>query len=148
MGLIEGRTRVATAAVALVTAMPVATWTLVGDLSSEGFAEDELDYLFRAPGLPWAVELVAGALAAGVIVASATVLGRAVAGGRLRRQWMATVVPLAVAGAVLGFGGRVLTAGGIGANIGGGLFVLLGLPFLVVLVIAAALNAWVESRRS
>jgi hypothetical protein len=141
------RTRLVTATTALALATPVATWTLAGDRSSDGFTEDQLDHLFRAPAIPWLVEVLAGAAAVAVVVASAAVLGRAVHQGRLSRPWLGTVVPLAAAGAVLGYGGRLVTAGGIGANIGGAMFLFIGLPIVGILVAAAAVNAWVERRR-
>lgn len=134
------------AAVALVLATPVATWFLVGDLSATQF--EDLDYMWRAPVLPAPAELVLGVLAALVAVVSATVLAVALHRGEVRRQWSATVVPLCVAGALLGYGGRVVTAGGIGANIGGALMIFLAGPLVVALVTAAAWNAWHESRRS
>ena len=133
------------AAVARVLATPVATWFLVGDLSATEF--DDLDYLWRAPALPAAVELVLGVLAALIAVASATVLAVALYRGQVRRQWSATVVPLCVAGALLGYAGRVVSAGGIGANIGGALMIGLAGPLVLALVVAAAWNAWYEGRR-
>ena len=133
------------AAVALVLATPVATWFLVGDLSATQF--DDLDYLWRAPALPAAVELVLGVLAALIAVASATVLAVALYRGQVRRQWSATVVPLCVAGALVGYAGRVVSAGGIGANIGGALMIGLAGPLVLALVVAAAWNAWYEGRR-
>ena len=143
----EERIRYLAAATALATATPVATWFLVGDLSSEGFTEDHLDYMVRAPELPWLVEVLAGAVAVAVVVTSAAALGQAFHQGRLRRGWSATVVPLAVAGVILGFGGRTVTAGVIGANIGGGFILVLGFPVAGLLLIAAAVNAWYELRR-
>ena len=143
----EDRTRHLAAAVVLVAATPVATWCLVGDLSSEGFTEDELDYMVRGPDIPWFMEVLVGGLAVGVVVASAAVLGRAFYRGVLRRGWAPTVVLLAVAGVILGLGGRAVTAGGIGANIGGGLFLVLGFPVAGLLVVAALANAWYELRR-
>ena len=133
------------AAVALVLATPVAAWLLVGDLSATEF--DDLDYLWRAPALPAAVELVLGVLAALIAVASATVLAVALYRGQVRRQWSATVVPLCVAGALVGYAGRVVSAGGIGANIGGALMIGLAGPLVLALVVAAAWNAWYEGRR-
>jgi hypothetical protein len=133
------------AAVALVLATPVATWFLVGDLSATRF--DDLDYLWRAPDLPAAMDLVVGVLAALVVVASATVLAVALRRGQVRRQWSATVVLLCAAGAVLGYAGRVVSAGVIGANIGGGMMIVLAGPLVLALVVAAAWNAWYESRR-
>lgn len=132
-------------ALALVLATPVATWFLVGDLSATQF--EDLDYLWRAPALPGAVELVLGVLAVMIALASATVLGFALRRGQVRRQWAATVVPLCVAGALLGYAGRVVSAGGIGANIGGALTIFLAGPLVLALAVAAASNAWYEGRR-
>ena len=145
--MLEGM-NVRTAAAALAIATPVATWWLVGDLSSAGFTEDELDYMFRAPDVPWFVEAVAGAVALAVVVVSVGVVGQALHSGSLRREWLPTIVLPAVAGVVLGFGARAVTAGGIGANIGGAMFIFIGLPLAVLLLMAAAINAWVEWRRS
>ena len=133
------------AAVALVLATPVAIWFLVGDLSATQF--DDLDYLWRAPVLPAPVELLLGALATLVALASATMLAVALRRGQVRRQWSATVVPLCGAGAVAGYAGRVVSAGGIGANIGGAMMIFLAGPLILALAAAAAWNAWYESRR-
>jgi hypothetical protein len=134
------------AAVALVLATPVAVWSFVGDLSVR-LVDAELDYLVRAPQIPRLLELLVGVVALVVAVASAVVLTRALAEGRARQQWSATVVPLTVAGAIIGFGLRVVTAGGIGANIGGALMIMLAGPLVLALIVAAAGNAWYESRR-
>jgi hypothetical protein len=136
-----------TIACALVAATPVALWWLVGDLTSPGFAESELDYAFRAPRLPPAVSNASGLLATVVVVVCAALLARERIRGRITAGWLATPVLLCTAGAVLAFGGRAMTAGGIGANIGAGLFVLFGLPAVLGLVVAATANAWRERRR-
>ena len=140
----DQRTRHVTAAVTLVLATPVAVWWAVGDVSSKGF--DDLDYMVRPVQLAPLVEAVIGGVAVVLVVASAAVLGHALYRGRVRRAWSATVIPLCAAGAVVGAGWRVVTAGGIGANIGGGLVVLFGGPLVVALIVAATANAWVESR--
>lgn len=49
---------------------------------------------------------------------------------------------------VIGAGWRCVTAGVIGANIGGAMVLLLGLPLAVVLVGAAVVTAMVDGRRS
>lgn len=141
----DERARHVTAAVTLVLATPVAVWWAVGDVSSKGF--DDLDYMVRPIELPPVVEAVVGGLAVVLVVVCAAVLGHALYRGRVRREWSATVLPLCAAGAVVGAGWRVVTGGGIGANIGGGLVVLFGGPLVVALIVAAAANAWVESRR-
>ena len=141
----EERTRYVIAAAVLVGATPVATWWVVGDLSSEGF--DDLDYMVRPPAIPPLVETLAGVVAVAAVLASATVLGLALHRRRLRRVWRATVVPLCAAGVVVGCGARMVTAGGIGANIGGAMAVFFGLPLAFLLIVAAALNGWWERGR-
>lgn len=141
----DDRTRHVTAAVSLVLATPVAVWWVVGDVSSKGF--DDLDYMVRPVELPSVVEAVIGGLAVVLVIVCGAVLGHALYRGRVRRAWSATVVPLFAAGVVVGAGWRVVTAGGIGANIGGGLVVLFGGPLVVALIVVAVANAWVESRR-
>lgn len=133
------------AAVALIVATPVAVWSLLGDLSETQF--DDLDYLWRPPAIPRAVELVVGMAALGVVLASAYVLAAALKRGEVRREWSATLVPLCVAGALGGSGGRVVTAGGIGADIGGALVLMFGVPLGLGLLISATANAWAVRRR-
>jgi hypothetical protein len=139
--------RLLTIACALVGATPVALWWLIGDLTSPGFPDSKLDYAFRAPHPPPAVSNASGLLATVVVVIGAALLGRERFRGRITAGWLATPVLLCTAGALLAFGGRVMTAGGIGANIGAGLFVLFGLPAVLGLVMAATANAWRERRR-
>jgi uncharacterized membrane protein len=52
---------------------------------------------------------------------------------------------------VVGGGARVVTDGVIGANIGGGLVLVFGTPFVLIMLIAALVTAWwlvVRRRRS
>lgn len=128
-------------AAALVLATPLAVWGLVGDLSETRF--DDLDYLLKVPQPPRALELVAGAVALATMVASVVAL----VGAGVGRRWSATVVLLCVAGALLAYSGRVITAGVIGANIGAGLVMFFVVPTALLLVVAAGANAAVERRR-
>lgn len=131
----------------LVLATPVAVWWLIGDLTdsearrlaAEGVA---LDYAVRPVGLGPAgdrivgvLACVAAAIALGVLVRSTLVRG-------LDARWWTVLLPLVAAGALVGFAGRIVTAGGIGTNIGAGLTVLVGGPVLVVLLLVAAVGAW------
>ncbi|NJP34519.1 hypothetical protein [Micromonospora thermarum] len=131
----------------LVLATPVAVWWLVGDVTSgdarrlaaEGVA---LDHTVRPVSLGATGDRIVGVLAC---VAAAVALGVLVRGTVVRRldaRWWAVLAPLVVAGALVGYAARVLTAGVIGANIGAGLIVLVGGPVLAVLLVVAAVAAW------
>ena len=132
-------TRILAVSTALVVALPVATWWAVGDLSEKGY--DHLDYMVRPVPVPPVLEGVLGGFAAVVVAASLVVLGVGRVRGSVPRSIDATVAPLCVAGVIVGWGWRVVTAGVIGANIGGGMVMLLVLPVAVVLVAAAVANA-------
>ena len=141
------RSRFIAASVALIAATPVAVWWVVGDLTEKGFPEPNLDYFIRPIDLPPVVEPLAGALAVMVVVVSVVVLALGLYHRQIDRRWLATVVPLCAAGAIVGAGWRVLTAGAIGANIGAGMVLIFGFPLAGLLVLGAALNWWRESRR-
>ena len=125
----------------LVAATPVAAWWVVGDRSSRGF--DDLDYMFRPLDLPLWVEMLAGAVAVAVVMFSLFALAEA----RLDGTQLRTLVLLTVAGVIIGAGWRCVTAGVIGANIGGGMVLLLGLPLATGLIGAAVLGAIADGRR-
>lgn len=117
------------AALALVLAVPVLVWWLVGDLS---FDTDTPDYLVRPLPLSAQQETAAGMTALAVGSAAVAVLLRR--GSVLR--WPAARLPLAalvVAGVLAGFGWRVVTYGGVGVNIGGGLYLWFVAPLVVAL---------------
>ena len=139
-------TRSVVAGAGLVAATPVATWWVVGDRSSRGF--DDLDYIFRPLDLPLWVEMLSGAGAVAVVMACVFVLFEAREDGRLVREQVRTLALLCLAGAIIGGGWRAVTAGVIGANIGGAMVLLLGLPLAVALIGAAVVHAVVERRRS
>ncbi|MEW2379756.1 hypothetical protein AB0883_27130 [Micromonospora sp. NPDC047812] len=138
-------------ALALVLGTPVAAWWLIGDLTNDEArrlaAEGvELDYAIRPVSLGPAGDRIVGVLACvGVVVALAWLL-RPTARRRLDPRWWWVLAPLVGAGVLVGLGWRVLTAGGIGANIGAGLMVIAGGPALAVLLIVAAVAA-VRMRR-
>ncbi|MGH3738376.1 MAG: hypothetical protein ACRDT6_22635 [Micromonosporaceae bacterium] len=119
------------AAAALLLAVPVATWWLVGDLSEVPESADP-DYLVR----PWqlgALEPVLGALGLTVVLLTGAWLVRRA--HRFDQRWWLVWCALLLAGLVVGFGWRVVTAASIGANIGAGLVLLFGTPFLGVLLL-------------
>lgn len=99
------------AALGLVLAVPVATWWLVGDLSTVPVSAGR-DYAFR----PWPIgPAVARAAGAGsLVVGAVVVLGWAAVRRVVDIRWWAVLVSLAVAGFIAGAGWRVLTAGSSG----------------------------------
>ncbi len=116
----------------------VGTWWLIGDLSSPSPPGTDLDYAFGPwPIEPW-LENAVGMAAVMVTVAGMAVAIVAVLAGRLPGQWLALMVGLLVAGLVAGWAVRVLTAGGIGANIGAGMVLLVIAPLLGLGVLLAA----------
>ncbi|MEH1102367.1 hypothetical protein [Micromonospora sp. CPCC 205561] len=130
----------------LVLCTPVAAWWLIGDLTGDEArrlaAEGvDLDYAIRPVNLGATGDRIVGALACvGVVLALAGLL-RATSRRRLDPRWWWVLVPLVAAGVLLGLAWRVLTAGGIGANIGAGLTVVAGGPALAVLLTVAAVAA-------
>jgi hypothetical protein len=143
---IAARRAAVAAALGLVLAVPVATWWLVGDLSTVPVSAGR-DYAFR----PWPIgPAVARAAGAGSLVLGAVavvVLGWAAVRRVVDIRWWAVLLPLAVAGFIAGASWRVLTAGVIGANIGAAFVVFLGGPVVLVLVVwVLAFAAYLLSR--
>jgi hypothetical protein len=141
--------------VALVVAMPVATWWLVGDLTDPDFkrrlqadgdpairAGLDPDYMFRPFDLAPATERAAGIVAVVLVEAAVVVLFLASLIGRLHGGWWAVFGPLSLVGAGCGWGWRVMTAAVSGGNIGGAIMLYLGGPIGVGLVGMALWAAW------
>jgi len=123
------------AAVLQVLATPVATWWLVGDLSTVPLSA-EPDYAFRPWPISAAVARAAGASSLMLSAAMTVLLVWATSARRLDVRWWAVLIPLLLIGMSAGAGWRVMTAGVIGANIGAGLIILVGGPA------AASLALW------
>ena len=86
-------------------------------------------------------------IGAAALAGAATVaLLRALSRRNLRREWVGVIVPLAAASAAAGLVYSVVTAPVIGANIGGGLALMAGVPFAVAMVAVAGWRA-VRARR-
>lgn len=142
-------------ALGLAALSAIATWGLVGPQreSVDGLdpgtvmTEDDYDYAFRAPDVDPGLERVAGGAAALLAAAVATwvVLGVGDPAQNRGRQVLAVATAVA-AGVVVGGGGRIVTAGVIGANIGGGLVLLVGPPTAAVLLGCSLLSAWPRRR--
>jgi hypothetical protein len=135
------------AAVALVVAVPVATWWLVGDQTDPDFkrrlqadgdpairAGLDPDYMFRPLDIAPATERTVGGVAVALVVAALVVLVGAWLTGRLHVGWWGVLGVLSLVGAGCGWGWRVMTAAVSGANIGGGLVLMFGVPIGLGLV--------------
>jgi hypothetical protein len=132
----------AVAMVALIVAVPVATWWAVGDLSTD---LPDPDYQIRPVAIGDTTEQVAGVSAAVLAVAAVVALIHAGRAGRFDRRWWPVLVELMLAGTLCGAGWRVLTAGVIGANIGAGLVLWVGAPIVAALVGLAVFD-WLSVR--
>ena len=130
------RARLILAAV-LGVALTALTWWLVGDLSSPGFAPGELDYMFRAPDTFERHTTSVGLGGAAIAIACLVLLLWMYFRGDVDRRGVVVIGSLAAAGVYLGFAARTVTAGGIGANIGAGLVVMIGLAGLVALAFSS-----------
>ncbi|HWH01724.1 MAG TPA: hypothetical protein VNV66_20950 [Pilimelia sp.] len=140
------------AALALVLATPIASAWLIGDLTNEEArrlaAEGvELDYAIRPASLGPVADRYVGVLACAVAVGALGVLLWATRSRRLDPRWWNVLAPLVAAGVLAGFSWRLMTAGGIGANIGAGLVVVIGGPLLVALLAGAVVAAVLIRRR-
>ncbi|PNG16050.1 hypothetical protein, partial [Streptomyces cahuitamycinicus] len=68
--------------------------------------------------------------------------------GAMDRRWWGVLGPLVVLGLMAGVGWRILTAGGIGANIGAGLLIIFGTPVAAGLLLwALAWAFWLATQR-
>ena len=121
----------------VVLASPVLSWFVVGDTSEA----NGVDHMFRAPDLPAAVQLVIGLAAVGLAVTGAVVVVAGLHRGLVNTREVFAAAPLVAAGVFVGLAARVMTAGVIGANIGGGLVLLFG-PFVVVGLVALSVFVW------
>ena len=124
----------------MVLALPLVVWWAIGDLSTT--AVPDPDYMLEAPDVaPW-VEATTGLTALLVVVGAVVVLVVTSRSRPLDRGWWLVLMALCSAGAITAAGGRVMTAGVIGANIGGGMFILFGVPVVLALLAVAAVKSW------
>ena len=113
---------------------PFAAWWLIGDLSEPELVPGDLSYIARAPDIPAWIVTAIGCIALVSAIGAIAVMLLGIRRGRSDGHWLPSVILLVIAGVVLAGIGRVVTAGSIGANIGGGLAILFGLPFVAILV--------------
>ncbi|MFF0724429.1 hypothetical protein [Streptomyces sp. NPDC004134] len=135
----------AVAAVGLVLACPVWVWWAVGQLDADF---DDLDYYMRPPELPPGLEPALGISGMTVAVVCAVVLVAATALEWFDWRWWQVIGPLVLAGIGTGYGWRILTAGGIGANIGAGFVMLFGVPALFATLVWALVRSFLLVRQA
>src|SRR5215469_11876127 len=124
------------ASAGLVLAFPVATWWLVGDLSTVA-ASEHPDFAFRPFDVSGGAERAAGLASALLAAAMLLMLVWFTVRHLFDPRWWTVVVPLMAAGFITGAGWRVMTAGVIGANIGAGFVVMFGTPLVAALLVWA-----------
>ncbi len=90
--------------------------------------------MFRVPDALETHATSVGVVGAAMAIACLVILGWMYFRGDIDRRGVVVIASSAAAGVYLGFAARTLTAGGIGANIGAGLVVMIGLAGLVALV--------------
>ncbi|PRX16521.1 hypothetical protein CLV67_119102 [Actinoplanes italicus] len=139
------------AGVVLVLATPVAISWLVGDLTdptSLALAAEgvDLDYGIEPITFGPTGDRIVGITACVAVLFSLGLLVQQTVTSRFRGGWWAVLLPLVAVGVILGYGWRVFTAGGIGANIGAGLVLLLGGPLALGLLLAAIVPAMILLR--
>ena len=127
----------------MVATTPLIAFWIIGDQSLPGNPND-LDYLFRIR-IDSTIVLIAGVHSSLALVAAARHLAvnRSSSGGKRVAQFVALLM---LAGVLLAFGLRIVTAGVIGANIGGALLIMVGLPFWAAAVVAAIVRFWRSGR--
>jgi hypothetical protein len=132
----------------LVLGVPVAAWGLMGQQNYDGLPASELDYAYQPWGIGDGVAAGVGGLALVLAAVGAAVLVRGARRGAMDRRWWGVVGPLVVVGLMAGVGWRILTAGGIGANIGAGLLIIFGTPVAAGLLLwALAWAFWLVTQR-
>jgi hypothetical protein len=127
-------------AIALVLAVPVAAWWLIGDRYSTLYPSPISSSVIRPFPISPAAERAAGTGAVLAAIVAATWLTWASLRHGFDLRWWSVLGPLLLAGILAGFGWRVLTARMDGANIGAGCLIMSGGP------VVAALLGWAVTR--
>lgn len=99
------------------------------------------DYMVEPVEVDTSVETVIGVVSLVLVAVGATVLVVGVRRGTLDRRWLGVLAALAAVAAYAGVTYAVVTSPVVGANIGGGLLVLAAVPFVVTMLVVAAVAA-------
>ena len=130
-----------------IVAVAPAVWGLAELAPDSVGADTPPDYLVRPLGLSTAARTTITIGAASLAVATALAFVRARRRQDVRSEWVGVIVPLAAVSGAAGLVYSVVTEPVIGANIGGGLAVMAGVPFAVAMVTLAGWRA-VRARRT
>jgi len=120
----------------LVTSATIVTAALIGDRSAVDYGGG-LDYLTRPIPIRWPISAALVVVSVFAYAASTTYFLRSVPDGEARDPWARAWLLLTTAGLVLGIVYRVVTAGVIGVNIGGGFAFWVATPLSAYLVLRA-----------
>lgn len=137
-----------TGTAALLVAGSVASWWLIGDQSSSVPPRTKLDHLVRPPEIPPAVERIAGVGGCVAVLAGVVSVQWAIFRHGLARRWNLALAGVLGCAAFLGFAGRTVTAGVIGANIGAGLVMFVLAPIALLVALATIYLEWKLLRRA
>jgi hypothetical protein len=130
-----------------ILAVAPAVWGLA-ELAPDSVGPDaQPDYLVRPLGLSTAARTTITIGAASLAIGAAFALVRARRRQDVRSEWTGVLVPLAAVSGATGLVYSAVTEPVIGANIGGGLAMMAGIPFAVAMVTLATWRA-VRARRT
>jgi len=136
------------AAALAIASFPFAVWWLMGDVSTVPVSDDP-DYMFRPPHIDPAVGRTVGTVAVTVFLVAIAIVAYATIRRSFTAQRWAITGPLLLSGFIVGAGERIMTAGVIGANIGGGFVLLFGTPLVAVgLAWSIGGSAYLRRRRA
>jgi hypothetical protein len=117
-----------------VVANPFAAWWLIGDQSSiTSRPLDQLEQMWQAPAISARVTAIVGAIALAIVAVAIVAWLVAATRPTIDRRWLLVLCAFPAAGGLSALIGRAVTAATVGANIGGGIALLM-VPFVVVLI--------------
>ena len=125
----------------IVIATAVSSWWLIGDLTDTDPVD--ADYLLRPPAFLTAHERTIGVFGLIMLVIAMAVVVVVWRRARPRREWSILLTVWMAAAVAAAFAERVLTAGVIGANIGGGMLIFVS-PVAAMLLIG--ISIWLLAR--
>lgn len=118
-----------------MTSAPLAAWWLIGDQGENRYADY---YMVRPPELDAATQTVIGiaSLAAALVGLGLVLAAEPIRGRRLPR-WQSALAFILLAEVIIAWSYRVFTAATIGANIGGGMALVMGFALFGFVLLAA-----------
>ena len=127
-----------------VVATAVSSWWLIGDLTETDPVD--ADYLLRPPAFLTAHERTIGVFGLIMLVIAMIVVVLGWRRARPRVEWGILLTMWLIAAVAAGYAERVITAGVIGANIGGGLLIFAS-PVAAILLIGISIWLLGQVRR-